>query len=147
MAVFCEIWKICRKVIPATLFGLSFCLAQFELPYGKTVKDSSIWKCCYSEEMVNLVLLDDDRWTYSDYTPSSWMCCFIDSGLRRFEMWQSLRKIEEKKAEDVWKKKMDAADEKIFKSFPMVGPIHQDSINKRKCKKTGDGYEICGHRL
>ena len=83
-----------------------------------------------------------------NYYVKSLACCFIDPGLRRYEMNQIENKIRNDSLYRIWKAKADAAYLKYLNSFPVVGPkrTNQESSPVRyKCFSTGDGYEMCGH--
>lgn len=148
MAVLFGIWKTCRKGLLLILVGLSVLFAQSDIPYGKVVKDSLEWPCCYSKGVSYFVLDDVNPWEFVDYNPESWACCFIDPALRKYEILQIQKRIRNDSLERIAKARMDSVDAVFFNSFPAVGPSRIDSASKQglyRCYKLGDGSEMCSH--
>ena len=70
------------------------------LPPGTTVQEFSVWKCCLSKAIgPNLFIRDkkpEEYWKFPDYKLEDLFCCFIDSALKRYEIWVTECRIFEK---------------------------------------------------
>lgn len=115
------------------------------VPYGKVVRDTVEWKCCYKDLYEHLYFADENRWEFRGYEPRLWQCCYIDEPLRKLEIWNRDKKIRQDSINRAWMERMNWAE---------VQFLNMSDEEKKKYTRPGSncyhdvyGFDICGERL
>lgn len=144
----------CRRLVKIIFFNtlLSLSFAQESIPYGKIVRDSLYWKCCFTKEPTLVPYLQDiDPWELSDYKAESRICCFADPAMRRFQIMVSNLKIS---IEEGRRQHFAKCNEELPRKLDSLKKIYSPFTTKKSCDKPKQKYicypaedcqEICSH--
>lgn len=131
---------------------LSISFAQGDIPYGKVVRDSLNWQCCFTKEPTYTPYLEDaDPWDLTDYKNDSRICCFADPSMRRFQIMVSKLKIS---MEESRRKHIAECNAKLPHKLDSLKKLYIPYTIKKECDNPKQKYlcypvedcqEVCSH--